>query len=1260
MKTRKSQKRKRILCFLLIFLLLYTGVQEPVRAGEVSDMPAEVTSDTDIESSETEEQNLAQENYESGTKEHDGVQESQNSSEKGKQSAETSEEESIKEETKETKTEETKTEETKEEQDEEQEEQLPVKQEELMPIAPFAGNTPGESAADANRYGQISLVKFKQFSNGCMGGMALDAAGKIWSFGYNLYGELGIGGTVENVTGVIAAPNYYGGMKRIPYFVNNNITITEIGSSYETRYALSDDGIVYAWGDGSTYQMGNNSYSTHNYTPQQVPGLPRIKHIFPSDAYLGQGACAALDENDELWVWGSNYPSGKLGTGGISNVGTPTKITIHPDFSDGTRKIVKVVIGEVSAKILDDKGDLWTCGTNANGEQGFGNTVLSNHNFVMIDRSESGMPRIIDVDTSYARLQDGGHDRTVVADENGDAWEWGRTYGDGIVANSAVIKMAPQKIVLDSAEVAEYGYQPKATVVTASEMVCYFIDQHGRPWGWGSGYYFGFGREGGYEDSNDELIRSAAAQQVPKIIGDGDTQIYDSSAKLPVYLGGDIRPTTRFGYGINALNDLHPTIYDEKYMLKDADGTVLSVDGERIKCVRAASADGVSGLTNGKYYKVDSSGKVIAPGIEAMPATDPDEKLWIDLAFKEVPYIAQMDCSLSAYAFIDADGNLFKWGNDGSGAIAWGWDYQNKYDQNGSTTSGLYDRYTYEVMYMRGAPTIDMIDIYAEKPQRKVYKTDDDDSRETATVTVHLPASYHSDSLLADLYSNVASLKYVFIPYDSGNNDFNIDVGELTDSEFMALYNNPAYTQKGELLSGELVSGTEARDETFTVDVTDNGRLILWGENLRYSQNAAGVREYERTDYVGASFVTDNFYTLASALHNGEGETASPPNEELYADTSDNVRKSNDDSQYVRISQKDLYGIPLDVSGAVIAEPTFGYDTVEIKSYEGASQPLPAGISPYWKFRETLSSGQPQDKEISVELDKADRISYTHTFLYERDLDYWINPKGEKLWSDMDNLLGLRPSAIELTLKQYERNTQTGAKGDFIQDIETIQVTPDEDQEWNFDFGLHKGYEYTYEVQERAVPGYETEVSYKTDVSGIIGMELTNTLAIKPIRMLKVDSDGTPITADKARFTLSNAEDSEKVLDSDGDEVSSLLLETNAQGSFDIPWQKPGTYKLTETKAPSGYNLLTKDVILEFDSEGNVTVSLGSVTLQPITLTGQEAGAYTCGYEIENKRSAKLPAAGGHGTYYLLFIGGGLMLLAVIAKRRKKKSTDRN
>ncbi len=71
-------------------------------------------------------------------------------------------------------------------------------------------------------------------------------------------------------------------------------------------------------------------------------------------------------------------------------------------------------------------------------------------------------------------------------------------------------------------------------------------------------------------------------------------------------------------------------------------------------------------------------------------------------------------------------------------------------------------------------------------------------------------------------------------------------------------------------------------------------------------------------------------------------------------------------------------------------------------------------------------------------------------------------------------------------------------------------------------------------------------------------------------------------------------------------------------------------------------------------------MSLGSVTLQPITLTGQEAGAYTCGYEIENKRSAKLPAAGGHGTYYLLFIGGGLMLLAVIAKRRKKKSTDRN
>lgn len=1249
MKTGKRQKNKRVICFLLIFLLLFAGIQKPVQANP--SVPVSEEADSGVRQDIQKEEEQSRPSKEDGgtveAEEQNAEQESWDSSEEGKINSEEGEvnaeasEEAIKEEA-------------------EKEEELPAKQEELTPITPFAGNTPGESAADANRYGQISLVKFKQFSNGCMGGMALDASGKIWSFGYNLYGELGIGGTVEAVTGVIAAPNYYGGMKRIPYFVNNNITITEIGSSYETRYALSDDGIVYAWGDGSTYQMGNNSYSTHNYTPQQVPGLPRIKHIFPSDAYLGQGACAALDENDELWVWGANYPSGKLGTGSYLNVGTPTKITIHPDFLDGTRKIVKVVIGDVSSKILDDKGDLWTCGTNANGEQGYGNYALTNYNFVMLDRSESGMARIIDVDTSYARLQDGGHDRTVVADENGDAWEWGRTYGDGTVANSAVIKRTPQKIVPDSAEVAEYGYQPKATAVTASEMVCYFIDQHGRPWGWGSGYYFGFGREGGYEDSNDELIRSTAAQQVPKIIGDGDTQIYDTSAKLPVYLGGDIRPTIRFGYGINALNDLHPTIYDEKYMLKDADGTVLSVDGERIKCVRATSADGVSGLTNGKYYKVDSSGKVIAPGIEAMPATDPNEKLWIDLAFKEVPYIAQMDCSLSAYAFIDADGNLFKWGNDGSGAIAWGWDYQSKYDQNGSTTSGLYDRYTYEVMYMRGAPTIDMIDIYAEKPQRKIYKTQDADGSETVTVTVHLPASSYNDSLMANLYSNVTSLKYVFIPYDSGNSDFNIDAGELTNSEFMALYNNSAYTQKGELLSGELVSDTEARDEAFTVDISDNGRLILWGENVRYAQNAAGEQEYTNIDYVAASFVTDNFYTLANAVHNGEGETASPPNEELYADTSDNVRKSNDDSQYVRVSQKDLYGIPLDVSGAVIAEPTFGYDTVEIKSYEGASQSLPAGISPYWKFKETLDSGQAQAKVVSVELEEAGQLSLHHTFLYERDLDYWITPRGEKLWSDMDNLLGLRPSVIELTLKQYERNTQTGDKGAFIQDVKTIQVTPDEDQDWNFDFGLHKGYEYTYEVQERAVPGYETEVSYKTDVSGIIGMELTNTLTIKPIRMLKVDSDGTPITADKARFTLSNAEDSEKVLDSDGDEVSSLLLETNAQGSFDIPWQRPGAYNLTETKAPSGYNLLTKAVILEFDSAGTVTVSLGSMTLQPVVLTGEEAQTYTCGYEIENKSSALLPSAGGHGIYYMLLAGGGLMLLGVTAYRRKKHPTDKN
>ena len=979
---------------------------------------------------------------------------------------------------------------------------------------------------DAPTYGQISLVHFTGLANAMMGGMAVDSAGAVWSWGYNLYGEQGMGGTIP-------PGNYNGGMKRIPYFTTNGIKIVEIGASYETRWALSSDGTVYAWGQGSVGEMGNGTNTGTNYTPAPVPGLPPIAHIYPSDAYLGNGGCFALAQDGTLWAWGANR-GGQLGLGTTANVNTPQQVPLPTDFTNGTRHIVKVALGNSSAFIVDDKGDLWTTGRDANGQQGNGSTNVSNTTFTIMDRTLTGMGLVVDVDASNSTGSSSDH--VLAADADGNAWEWGTCYPDNGAAAALATKQTPTKIIVDPTEAATYGYQPLAVSVTATERTGTFIDQHGRPWSWGTGYYFGLGREGGYTGytagnigSNAQTINSTAALQMPKIVGDGDTQVNNTSPKLPIYKGGTIMPDQYGGYGFNSL---HPTIYDEKYMLHDSNGNVMDTAGNTIKLVRAATVDGVSGLTPGLYYETTASGTVASPAVVGTPAIDPIENLWIKLAFQPVPYITEYDATLSEYAFLDANGNIFKWGNDGSGAIAWGWDYNTNYDQNGNLTNGLYDRYCYEVMYMRGAPSIDIpsLDI-GQAPDVKVYAnpTTKQASDNNATVDVHIPATVGNAALGADVHSGVTSLQYIIVPYDTSDSTFNQDVSTLTNDEFQALYSAAPSNLKGDLLadSGPVMSGATAQDLTYNVNIPVNGRLIVWETTDRYADGANGSKDYENIDYAGTAVTADNVYTPTEIQHTGVGTDLSGTTTTLYAPTNANVVKTNDDStQTQQTFDPSLYGTPLDANGQVIADPTFGYDTVDIKSYEAVGNVgLPAGIVPYWKF------SQPQAEVVTKTLNDATvaATGFIQPFDYEPDLNYWTDVSGAKTWNDSDNAAGMRPSSITLTLNQYARDPVTGAKGAFITSLGTTTVTPDGTGNWKFDFGYLKSYEYTYEVVETPVPGYVTTILYPYLVVGpttnedLSGISIVNTAVQHDLTKTVSDPtnpDGKYHTGDTLTYTI--------------------------------------------------------------------------------------------------------------------------------------------
>lgn len=104
-------------------------------------------------------------------------------------------------------------------------------------------------------------------------------------------------------------------------------------------------------------------------------------------------------------------------------------------------------------------------------------------------------------------------------------------------------------------------------------------------------------------------------------------------------------------------------------------------------------------------------------------------------------------------------------------------------------------------------------------------------------------------------------------------------------------------------------------------------------------------------------------------------------------------------------------------------------------------------------------------------------------------------------------------------------------------------------------------------------------------------------------------------------------------------------ITTNKSGKFTIKGLGAGTYYLTETKQPDGYNKLAKPVKVEIKDNGEIfvddskTANIGDV-------------------KVENKTGTVLPSTGGMGTTMIYLIGALLVLGSgvVLATKRRVKN----
>jgi alpha-tubulin suppressor-like RCC1 family protein len=169
--------------------------------------------------------------------------------------------------------------------------------------------------------GSITSVKAKG-----TGSIALRNDGTVWAWGYNGWGQLGDETLtsryspvqVMSISDVLAIyEDYvYHGNGTEPTGLTG---IAAIEAGYYDTFLLTNNGMVWGWGDNSGGQLGNGT-QIDRFSPGWTTGLYDVKAIA-----LGSYSTYALKNDGTVWAWGSNY-GGQLGDGTVIDKYNPVQV----------------------------------------------------------------------------------------------------------------------------------------------------------------------------------------------------------------------------------------------------------------------------------------------------------------------------------------------------------------------------------------------------------------------------------------------------------------------------------------------------------------------------------------------------------------------------------------------------------------------------------------------------------------------------------------------------------------------------------------------------------------------------------------------------------------------------------------------------------------------------------------------------------------------------------------------------------------------
>jgi len=187
-------------------------------------------------------------------------------------------------------------------------------------------------------------ANWKQVFAGVNNTVAIKTDGTLWTWGYNITGQLGDNTTTDRSTPVTT---FAGGTNWKQVSAGNLHTL-----------AIKTDGTLWTWGSNAYGQLGDNTSTNRSIPVTTFAGGTNWKQVA-----CGQIHTAAIKTDGTLWTWGRNS-SGQLGDNTTTQRQTPVTT-----FAGGTNW-KQVSAGSLHTLAIKTDGTLWTWGRNNSGQLG--------------------------------------------------------------------------------------------------------------------------------------------------------------------------------------------------------------------------------------------------------------------------------------------------------------------------------------------------------------------------------------------------------------------------------------------------------------------------------------------------------------------------------------------------------------------------------------------------------------------------------------------------------------------------------------------------------------------------------------------------------------------------------------------------------------------------------------------------------------------------------------------------------------------------